>query len=144
MMNRTRVDGFENEGSFVLNLQYSTSMTNVMLFVDASKSCRQYISWECHAAAIKNPLSLTGANTYWRNRFQEIKYYWGDADPDGKNCACGDSGTCAKPGTMCNCDANDDVLRQDAGYLTFKDDLPISQFYAGDTGQRNFHVFFFF
>ena len=30
---------------------------------------------------------------------------------------------------------NDDVWRQDDGYLQYKDDLPVKEFRAGDTGQ---------
>lgn len=50
------------------------------------------------------------------------------------NCACGMDDSCVKPGTKCNCDMNDDILREDSGYITDMIDLPITQFLAGDTG----------
>ncbi len=43
--------------------------------------------------------------------------------------------SCDDPTKKCNCDINDDVWRQDAGYITTKYDLPIQQFRAGDTGK---------
>ena len=52
-------------------------------------------------------------------------------------CACGMTNSCYKADTVCECDANDDVMREDSGYLTYKDDLPIVKFQAGDTGQSN-------
>lgn len=61
--------------------------------------------------------------------------YWGGANADGRNCMCGETSSCFKPSKPCNCDANDNVLRQDAGYVTNKPDLPITAFYAGDTGR---------
>lgn len=95
-MGRNKVDGFESQGGFILELTYTSELNNIIAFIDKSKGCRQYISWECHAAAIKNPNSASGANTYWSNRFSEPMYYWGGADPEGTNCACGDTGTCVQ------------------------------------------------
>lgn len=43
--------------------------------------------------------------------------------------------TCANPELLCNCDANDNVWRHDEGDLTFKQDLPVTAFVAGDTGK---------
>ena len=66
-------------------------------------------------------------------------YYFGGADPYNPYagfCACGIDDTCAMAGTKCNCDANDDVLRYDDGYLDDTPILPIHTFKAGDTGQQ--------
>ena len=60
--------------------------------------------------------------------------YWGGADPFGTSCPCGETFSCFKPEDVCNCDANDNVLRQDSGYVTTDFDLPITGFFAGDTG----------
>ena len=35
---------------------------------------------------------------------------------------------------LCNCDSNDDVIRNDSGFLRYKPDLPVTRFCAGDTG----------
>ena len=42
--------------------------------------------------------------------------------------------TCADSGRGCNCDKNDDVLREDSGLLTEKSHLPVLQLRFGDTG----------
>ena len=67
--------------------------------------------------------------------YSVCRYYWGGASHEGQNCACGETGTCVNPDTKCNCDANDDVMRKDEGYLEYKLDLPVTQFLAGDTGE---------
>ena len=66
--------------------------------------------------------------------------YWGGAEPDMNRprmtCACGMDGSCANPAHLCNCDSNDEGnWRQDEGWLTFKYDLPVTSFHAGDTGK---------
>ncbi len=35
---------------------------------------------------------------------------------------------------MCNCDVNDDVWRNDTGWITYTPDLPVASVEAGDTG----------
>ena len=61
--------------------------------------------------------------------------YWGGAEQDSGVCACNATNTCQ--GHACNCDKNDAVWREDSGYLTYKDDLPMTSFRAGDTGNSN-------
>ena len=60
--------------------------------------------------------------------------YWGGGDPHSSGCACDLDKSCVDSDFVCNCDKNDEVLREDSGYLTSKDDLPMFGFYAGDTG----------
>lgn len=43
--------------------------------------------------------------------------------------------TCASEDLLCNCDQNDNIWRFDDGDLTFKQDLPVTAFVAGDTGK---------
>jgi len=49
-------------------------------------------------------------------------------------CGCGETESCGAPGLRCYCDNNDDVWRTDEGHITYKDDLPVKGFCAGDTG----------
>ena len=60
------------------------------------------------------------------------QFDWAGA-ADGK-CPCGMSGSCAKEGQVCNCDANDEVEREDSGFITNKHLLPIAAVFVGDTG----------
>ena len=50
-------------------------------------------------------------------------------------CACGESGSCADKTMKCNCDSNDDVTREDEGYVTEKEDLPIASVHIRASGQ---------
>jgi len=61
-------------------------------------------------------------------------------------CACGESGSCADKTMKCNCDSNDDVTREDEGYVTEKEDLPIASVHIRASGQFlpfpiNIHTF---
>ena len=122
-------------GEFRLGLTYNTSLDNVIRLVDASTSCRQFIEWDCLSATIKNPYNAEEAMTFWANRNGDSRFYWGGATPESQSCACGMNGSCADPEKKCNCDANDQVLRADSGYVEEMADLPITVFFAGDTGQ---------
>ena len=62
--------------------------------------------------------------------------YWGGTTENGK-CACGMNNTCANPKRGCNCDKNDNVWREDSGFLTNKTKLPVKQLRFGDTGDTN-------
>ena len=62
--------------------------------------------------------------------------YWGGAAVNSGKCACGMTNSCAG-GESCNCDANDGVWRQDSGYLTDKNTLPVTQLRFGDIGDAH-------
>ena len=61
--------------------------------------------------------------------------YWGGTTENGK-CACGMNNTCANPKRGCNCDKNDNVWREDSGFLIDKTKLPVKQLRFGDTGKK--------
>ena len=71
------------------------------------------------------------------NREGKMMPYWGGAPHDSDVCACGVTHSCAGGITAlrCNCDKNDNIWREDSGYITYKPDLPITHFCAGDTGR---------
>ncbi|GFS05116.1 SCO-spondin [Elysia marginata] len=129
---RQRVDGWEGAREYEVRLNYNISFEHVEELVDQSEDCQQYISWECFAALIHNP-----------NDNFKIADYFGGAAPGSHSCACGMNNTCVEEDLKCNCDANDEVWRQDDGYLTFKDDLPVFAFVAGDTGRDDTELGYF-
>ena len=51
-----------------------------------------------------------------------------------QGCECGIARTCPNKLHICNCDANDQVWRQDGGFVTEKHRLPLSEVRVGDTG----------
>ncbi|GFN97240.1 sco-spondin [Plakobranchus ocellatus] len=133
---RQRVQGWEGAREYEVILHYNISFDHVEDLVDQSGDCKQYISWECFAALIHNPNDNFKVSTGWLNRTGQIADYFGGASPGSRSCACGMNNTCAEEELKCNCDANDEVWRQDDGYITYKDDLPVYAFVAGDTGGR--------
>ena len=63
--------------------------------------------------------------------------YWGGASPGSGKCACGMNNSCADSSCGCNCDANDNVWREDSGLLADKTKLPVKQLRSGDTVHEN-------
>ena len=50
---------------------------------------------------------------------------WDGASPGSEKCACGMNNSRAAKKKRCNCDANDQVWREDSGFLTDKTKLPV-------------------
>ena len=130
--NRTHVKGFEAPGSYSRDIQYiGASLSQLRGLTEASKSCEQFIKFECFSALLSH-----NDNGYWLSRDDEKMTYWGGATY-GNRCACGMNNSCADPGIGCNCDKNDYTWREDSGLLTNKSHLPVSQLRFGDTGNSN-------
>ena len=72
---------------------------------------------------------------WWVSRDSIQMTCWGGTSESGK-CACGMTNACADTGLGCNCDANDDVWREDSGLITDKSHLPVKQLRFGDTGEK--------
>ncbi|XP_069128273.1 SCO-spondin-like isoform X2 [Argopecten irradians] len=144
------VSGHEGAGSYRIIPQYGNGnpympYAEAALMVDASANCSQYVEWECKGAVIHNPYSPRtdpSYTTYFVNRTSHRSYdassaasYFPGGEPGSHMCACGMDGSCAGgPDAMCNCDINDNVVRKDFGNITYKPDLPLRAFCAGDTG----------
>ncbi|KAI8491424.1 hypothetical protein Bbelb_310570 [Branchiostoma belcheri] len=124
---RTRVKGFEAPGSYSKDVTYWNSMDQVSAVVDRSSHCKQHIKYECLASVIWEHRPVAWWVT-WDGRQAD---YWGGASPGSGKCACGQTGTC--PG-RCNCDVNVYTWREDSGFLSHKNDLPVTQLRFGDTG----------
>lgn len=130
--NRTHVKGFEAHGSYSRDIQYiGASLSQLRGLTEASKSCEQFIKFECFSALLSH-----NDHGYWLSRDDEKMTYWGGATY-GNRCACGMNNSCADPGIGCNCDKNDYTWREDSGLLTNKSHLPVSQLRFGDTGNSN-------
>lgn len=137
LMERTLVDGYEAEGHYRVRLTYVLTLPQIEVLKQLSTRCRQFIKWECFSAAIKNRYNGSPI-TFWSNIAGDFMEYWGGAPSTSGSCACGVTGSCANEAALCNCDANDEVWRVDYGYLDNLPDLPITLFWAGDTGEMTF------
>ena len=125
---RTHVNGYNSRESYSRPIRYSMPMAQIIALVNNSAHCIQFVSYECKASVL-----YYGA---WQSRTGERMRYWDGASPDGGNCACGITQSCADPTHKCNCDKNDGVWRSDVGYLSDKASLPVTNLYFGDTGSH--------
>ena len=129
---RTHVNGFEAPGSYSRDIHYiGASLSQLKGLTEASKSCEQFIKFECFSALLSEK-----DHGYWLSRDGEKMTYWGGATY-GNRCACGMSNSCADPQYLCNCDKNDNTWREDSGLLTNKSHLPVSQLRFGDTSRQS-------
>ncbi|CAH1244614.1 CNTNAP4 [Branchiostoma lanceolatum] len=130
---RVKVTGYEDPaaGTYSKNVTCWDSIEQVRAVVNQSSLCKQHIK-----SYSDKPVSWW---VTWDGRQAD---YWGGASPGSGKCACGQSGTCtgrciSPTGTCsgrCNCDANDGrTWSEDSGFLSHKDDLPVTQLRFGDT-----------
>ncbi|KAI8498215.1 hypothetical protein Bbelb_241590 [Branchiostoma belcheri] len=135
---RTHVDGFEYPGSYSKNVTYWNNMEQVRAVVDRSSNCKQFIKYQCYGSLMWDTFGKPKA--WWVTWDGRQADYWGGASPGSGKCACGETGSCSG---RCNCDSNDFTWREDSGYLTDKNDLPVTQLRFGDTGsghEQGYHT----
>ena len=134
--NRTLVDGCERSGCYTRNINYTgASLSQLANLVRVSTHCEQFLKYEC-LASILLKVGDNKAFGWWVSRDGNDMKYWGGASPgNGEQiCACGMNNCCPRTDLVCNCDANDNVWREDSGLLTDKTHLPVKQLRFGDTG----------
>ena len=121
------ISGYESKGSYSRTVPYYQDPDGISKVIDASHRCQQAVYLQCFA-------SMLSGFTWLTNRHKKKISYWPGGPQNGTGCACSMTNSCAEAGTVCNCDANDRVLRSDNGMLMHKSDLPITAFHTGDTG----------
>ena len=120
--NRTHVNGCRGDGCYQRNVTYmGASLSQLTVLTDASARCEQFISYGCKESRL-----FVGGKGWWVSRDDAEMEYWGGATTNKDYCACGLTNTCAG-GKKCNCDADENVWREDSGLLTDKTSLPVSQ-----------------
>ena len=128
---RTLVKGYESPGSYKRKINYDISMEQIVTIMNQSTYCEQYIKYECYASMFRFFRDLP--DCWWVSRQGSKMNYWGGAAVNSGNCSCVMTNSCAG-GKNCNCDMNDRTWREDSGYLTDKNTLPVSELRFGDTG----------
>ncbi|XP_035659048.1 neurexin-4-like [Branchiostoma floridae] len=129
---RTHVQGYENPGSYKRTITYEASMDQLRALIDASESCKQFVRYECKGSTLRDA-NKGLPYAWWVTWDCRETEYWGGASPGSFECDCKLTGTCDKSNYPCNCNINDNVWREDSGFLTRKDDLPVKQLRFGDT-----------
>ena len=137
---RTSAKGYESKGAYSRDVRYTgVSLSQLASLTRVSSHCEQFIKYDCYGSALLFNNNLHG---WWVSRDSTGMRYWGGASGNGK-CACGMTNSCANPSYGCNCDANDNVWREDSGLLTDKTKLPVIQLRFGDTGgtkEQGYHT----
>ncbi|XP_028393218.1 neurexin-4-like [Dendronephthya gigantea] len=125
-----RVKGCQPPGCFKTKIQYDISMEQIVAIIKQSKNCEQFIKYECYHSVLRygSPREYYG---WWVSRQGSKMNYWGGAAVNSGKCACGMTNSCAGGGN-CNCDKNDKTWREDSGYLTDKNTLPVTELRFGD------------
>ncbi|XP_039220079.1 contactin-associated protein-like 2, partial [Crotalus tigris] len=118
----------------VLQLNYSATMDQISAITGSAEYCEQFISYVCKLSRLLNTPD-GNPYTWWIGRANEKHYYWGGSGPGIQKCACGIERNCTDSKYNCNCDADSKHERKDAGFLSYKDHLPISQVVVGDIGR---------
>ena len=132
---RTHVQGFESPGSYSRDIHYTgASFSQLASLTRVSSHCEQFIKYECYHSMIARGAFYA----WWVSRDSTKMTYWGGASPGSGKCACGMTTSCADPKYGCNCDANDQVWREDSGLLTDKTRLPVKQLRFGETGTSQY------
>ena len=132
---RTHVyDGtrYRSRGGYSRDIHYTgASLSQLASLTSVSSHCEQFIKYECY-----NSVLLFNGNQYgwWVSRDSVKMTYWGGASVSNK-CACGMTNSCVNPRKGCNCDANENVWREDSGLLTDRTRLPVKQLRFGDFGR---------
>ena len=128
--NRTHVTGFEKKGSYSRNVAYTgASVEQLGNLTKVSNNCEQSIKYECLRSKITNHAWLV-------SRDGARMLYW-DGGAPGNECVCGMKEEKCSTKNPCNCDKEGGEWRNDAGLLTHKPDLPVSQLRFGDTGDSS-------
>ena len=106
--------GYEDKGSYKRDIHYKgASLSQLASLTSVSSHCEQFIKYECYHSG----LWFNSPYGWWVSRDSSKMTYWGGASPGSGKCACGMNNSCAAR-KRCNCDANDQVWREDSGFLT--------------------------
>ncbi|XP_066582441.1 neurexin-4 isoform X2 [Prorops nasuta] len=134
----TPVDGFEEAGSFVQDINYDADFDQIEALLNRSLTCTQRINYACkHSKLFNSPVpqgDYFRPNSWWVSRHNQKMDYWGGSLPGSRKCECGILGNCAEPTKWCNCDAGLEGWLEDGGDITEKEHLPVKQLRFGDTG----------
>ncbi|XP_028393482.1 neurexin-4-like [Dendronephthya gigantea] len=125
---RTHVNGYNKKGSYNRTIKYGISTEHIVAILNQSINCEQFIRYECYHSKL-----LKSSTGWWVTRQGLKMNYWGGAAVDSGKCACGMTNSCAGQ-RKCNCDKNEYTWREDSGYLTDKNTLPVTELRFGDTG----------
>uniref|UniRef100_A0A3Q3IM13 Contactin associated protein like 3 n=1 Tax=Monopterus albus TaxID=43700 RepID=A0A3Q3IM13_MONAL len=116
----------------LLYFDYSSEEEHLLAVISQSEHCEQELSYHCRKSRLLN--TPEGSPFSWWLGGPgpgHLQTYWGGAQPDSQQCACGLQGDCVDPQHYCNCDA-DRTETEDSGLLTHMGSLPVRSLVLGD------------
>ncbi|CAG0885455.1 unnamed protein product [Darwinula stevensoni] len=127
-MGNTAIDRCADPGCYNHSIKYGSPMKQMVALIQHSKSCEQYIRYDCFSSAL-----TTGVIHYawWVDRHDEPQYYWDGSKAGEHKCNCGLSGNCTDTNFPCNCDAKPPHWESDSGAITNATALPITELRFG-------------
>ena len=114
---------------YYYHISYRAKKQQIVDLIKISGSCQQYVQYNCYESVLLNSKSmahLTELGLRWYTREGHIRNTW-DGKGNNPTCKCGHENNCTQSNLLCNCDIMDKILRRDNGYLTDRNDLPISK-----------------
>ena len=134
----TKVDGFEDKGSFQQIIHYDATMEMMEALINRSVACEQKLGYDCKRSRLLNTPVGDSDNFspygYWVSRQNKVMDYWAGSLPGSRKCECGLLGVCFDPDKWCNCDSGHDDWLWDGGEIIEKQYLPVRALHFGDTG----------
>ena len=135
----TKVDGFQERGSFHQIIHYHASLDQIKALVMRSKQCWQSLSYKCKESRLLDVHVEAGNSTFapygwWVSANGKMMDHWPGAKPGSQQCSCGAHKNCWDPLKACNCDSAHTEWLEDTGVITEKNELPVKELHFGDTG----------
>ena len=132
----TKVDGFDEKGSFVQQIHYSAPLKVIEVLTQQSRKCSQKLGYECKQSRLFDTPTQNTSDFYgyWTNRHGEIMDFWAGSTPGSFQCFCGLDNSCFEKEKGCNCDSGHNDWLWDGGLITQKELLPVKSLHFGDTG----------
>ncbi|KAI1889261.1 hypothetical protein AGOR_G00177320 [Albula goreensis] len=135
---RVRVTPCEDPGCYSREVHYGAALAQLRALIQVSTSCQQHVKVDC-----RHTRFVGWGWGWWVSWAGEKRLDWGGAKRNSGSCACGKTGTCDRPGLLCNCDSNDHIWRSDEGFLTDKNALPVRAVHFGDTNDIPLEMAFY-
>ena len=129
---RTRVPKGNGQAEYKKTIIYGVTKPYIKAVIKNSKKCKQFIKFECHGSWLSAIGSGYDPSTWWVSAAGQKMTNWGGVNHTTQGCACSLTNSCAS-GYDCNCNENDEVWREDSGYLDEKEFLPVKELVSGDT-----------
>ncbi|XP_022622371.1 contactin-associated protein-like 4 [Seriola dumerili] len=129
----TRVHSSPERNRHSAHFDYASEEGQLAAIISQSEHCEQELSYHCRRSRLLN--TPEGAPFSWwvgGPDAGQVQTYWGGAQPNSRQCACGLQDSCLDSNHYCNCDADYDQWANDSGLLTYKESLPVRSLVLGD------------